>query len=197
MTHKKINFESLYYGFPVILLTTIDNEGITNIAPISSSWVLDNNIVIGLGTSSKSFENLKINPEAVLNLPDETLYENVEKIAPYTGKTDVSKEKANMGYKFSKDKFLIGSFTSEKSIDIKPDKISESPIQIETKVLKINIRDWYAIIELEIISVYAFEELLNNSKYLDSDKWHPLIYNFRKYHGLKPNIGKNFRFKNK
>lgn len=197
MKHKKINFESLYYGFPVILLTTIDNRGLTNITPISSSWVLGNNIIIGLGTHSKSFENLKIIPEAVLNLPDETLYKKVEKIAPYTGIININKEQSAAGYKHSENKFLTGKFTQEKSINVRPDKIKECPLQIETKLIKINLREWYAIIELEIISVYAFEEIITNSTYINPDKWKPLIYNFRKYHGLSKSIGENFKFKNR
>lgn len=197
MKHKKINFESLYYGFPVILLTTIDNEGVTNITPISSSWVLGNNIVIGLGTQSKSFENLKLIPEAVLNLPDKSLYKKVEKIAPYTGNRHINNKQSAVAYEYSNNKFFTGDFTPEKSINVRPEKIKESSIQIETKLIKINSRDWYAIIELEVISVYAFENLITNSTYIDPDKWHPLIYNFRKYYGLSKSIGQNFKFKNK
>ncbi len=197
MEHKKINFDSLYYGFPVFLLTTADEMGTTNVAPVSSGWVLGNNIIIGLGTDSKSFENIKITQEAVLNLTNEKLMESVEKIAKYTGKKEISEQKSLMGYTYLEDKFSAGGFTAEKSNDVKPDKIKECPVQIETRVAKINIRDWFAIIELEVLSVYASEDIITDSLYIDPDKWQPLIYNFRKYYGLGSSIGKNFRFRNK
>ena len=197
MKHKKVNIDTLYYGFPVFLLSSIDNNGTTNIAPITSSWSLGENIVIGLGTDSKTYENLKFIPEAVINLPDAKLYKNVEKIAPYSGKEILKSEKLNLGYTYSKEKIELSEFTLEKSKDVRPLKIKECPIQIEVKVSNINIRDWYAIIELKVLSVYAVENILDVENYIDSEKWKPLIYSFRKYYEIGSSIGKNFRFKEK
>lgn len=197
MEHKKANIDTLYYGFPVFLISTVDKKGITNIAPMSSSWVLGENIVIGIGTDSKTFENLQMVPEVVINLPNESLYNNIERIAPYTGKKEIKNEKLNMGYSYLEDKFLEGNFTAEKSDNVKPYKIKECPIQIEAKVSNTEIREWYAIVELKILSVYCLENMLNDSLYISEDKWKPLIYNFRKYHGISDSIGKNFRFKDK
>lgn len=87
--HKAINPQMFYYGFPVVLLTTCDQANHTNITPISSSWCLGHNVVIGLGTQGKAFENLLVCPEAVLNLPDESLWQKVEKIAPLTAKNPI------------------------------------------------------------------------------------------------------------
>jgi flavin reductase (DIM6/NTAB) family NADH-FMN oxidoreductase RutF len=197
MKHKKVNIDTLYYGFPVFLLSTIDEKGITNIAPISSSWALGENIIIGVGTDSKSYENLKAVPEAVLNLPDEGMHKNIEKIAPYTGKKIIESKKTAMGYSYLEDKFLKGGFNAEKSTDVKPDKIKECPVQIEVRVKNIMPRDWFAIVELEVLSVYAFESIVTEGLFISPDKWKPLIYNFRKYYGLCKSIGKNFRFKSK
>ena len=54
--HKQVHPKSLYWGNTVILLSTIDDTDTTNITPISSSWSLSNNIVIGLSLNSKAIE---------------------------------------------------------------------------------------------------------------------------------------------
>ena len=64
----------------------------------------------------------------------------------------------------------LTEFTLEKSKDIRLLKIKECPIQIEVKVSNINIRDWYAIIELKVLSVYAVGSILDVENYIDSEK---------------------------
>ena len=83
---KMINPKILYYGFPVILLSTLNEDGTVNISPLSSSWALGDCIVLGIGLGGKAIENLERHPECVLNIPDPSLWENVEQLAPYTGK---------------------------------------------------------------------------------------------------------------
>ena len=67
-------------------------------------------------------------------------------------------------------KIELAEFTLEKSKDIRLLKIKECPIQIEVKVSNINIRDWYAIIELKVLSVYAVGSILDVENYIDSEK---------------------------
>lgn len=43
----------LYYGTPVILLNTLNEDGTVNISPISSSWALGDCIVLGVGLEGK------------------------------------------------------------------------------------------------------------------------------------------------
>lgn len=83
---KMINPKILYYGFPVILLSTLNEDGTVNISPLSSSWALGDCIVLGIGLGGKAIENLERHPECVINIPDPSLWENVEQLAPYTGK---------------------------------------------------------------------------------------------------------------
>lgn len=49
----------LYYGTPVILLNTWNEDESVNISPISSSWVLGDCIVLGIGLGGKAIENLE------------------------------------------------------------------------------------------------------------------------------------------
>ena len=196
MSHITINPQTLYYGFPVVLLTTTDAASNTNISPISSNWCLGNKIVIGIGTDGKAYENIKSVPEVVLNVASNNLMRQIENIAKYTGKQDISEKKKSMGYSFSDDKFSVGGFTRQKSIHVRPDRINESKLQIEAFVENIAVRDWFAIVELEIISTHADESILKPNNSIDPLIWNPLIYNFRSYHGLSEQFGTNFRFEN-
>src|SRR4051812_47273012 len=87
----------LYYGTPVILLTTLNEDGSVNISPMSSSWALGDCIVLGIGLGGKAIENLERIPECVINVPGPSLWENVEKLAPFTGKNPVPDYKKKNG----------------------------------------------------------------------------------------------------
>ncbi|MDO4228236.1 MAG: flavin reductase family protein [Capnocytophaga sp.] len=191
MTHKIIHPKMFYYGFPVVLLTTCGISGKNNISPISSSWVLSDNIIIGLGTQGKAFENINECPEVVVNIPDQTLWQQVEAIAPFTGKFPIPDFQQGT-YSFCEDKFKIGNFTIQQAEKVRPSRIKECPLQAETKVENINIRNGFAIIELKIQVVHALPHLVYDDKILP-EQWKPLIYNFRCYQGLGEILGRNFR----
>lgn len=44
-----------------------------------------NYIILGIGLGGKAIQNLEINKECVVNLPSSLQWEQVEKIAPFTG----------------------------------------------------------------------------------------------------------------
>ncbi|KMK51042.1 hypothetical protein RO21_08315 [[Actinobacillus] muris] len=192
MHHNTIHPKMFYYGFPVILLTTCDQQGKTNITPISSSWCLGDNVVIGLSTQGKAFENLQQCGEAVLNLADQSLWQQVESIASLTAKSPIPDFKQDH-YQFCDTKFERGNFTAQAATQIQPARILECPIQAETQVAQINLREGYAIIELKIVVVHAHPDLIFDNDKINPEKWQPLIYNFRHYHGLSETLGKNFR----
>lgn len=190
--HQSIKTQMFYYGFPVVLLNTCDKDGKPNITPISSSWCLGDNLVIGVNMQNQAFDNLKACPEAVLNLADDSLWQKVEAIAPFTGKAEVPASKQAF-YQFSDDKFSLGQFTPQPSLKVKPPRLAECPLQAEAVVEQITERAGYAIIELKIVQLHAQSDLLADNEKIDPTKWKPLIYNFRHYHALTDTIGKNFR----
>ncbi|WP_442604247.1 flavin reductase family protein [Paenibacillus sp. KN14-4R] len=189
----------LYYGNPVILLSTLNEDGTTNISPLSSSWALGDNIILGLGLGGKAFENIKRHPECVINIPSPDLWQNVEQISPYTGTNPVPDYKLEMGYTYCKDKLQGSGLTSLDSITIKPTRISECPIQIEALVKEVRIPEYapfFAIIETQVLQVHAHATILRENNHIDPSKWSPLIYNFRHYYGLGDALGKNRRAEN-
>ncbi|MGQ8813571.1 flavin reductase [Bacillus sp. NA_165.1] len=188
----------LYYGTPVILLNSLNEDGTVNISPLSSSWALGDCIILGIGLGGKAIENLERHPECVINVPRPSLWENVEQLAPYTGKNPVPDYKKKNGFTYEKEKYDISRLTPTKSKSVKPTRIMECPIQIEARVKHIRIPDYssdFAIVETQAIHVHAHKEIIIEENHIDPNKWSPLIYNFRHYFGLGNQLGKTFRSK--
>lgn len=193
---KVIQPKILYYGTPVILLTTLNEDGTTNISPISSSWCLGDVLVLGVGVGGKALENLQQHPECVINIPDPSLWQNVESLAPFTGKEDVPEYKQQLGFTYKKDKFAESQLTPIDSFEVAPNRIADCPIQIEARVKNVHIPDYapfFAIVEAQSLLVHAHEEIVINENHINPQKWSPLIYNFRHYFGLGGELGKTFR----
>jgi flavin reductase (DIM6/NTAB) family NADH-FMN oxidoreductase RutF len=53
----------------VLLMTTLNDDGSSNISPLSSFWALGNRVVLGLGTQGQGYRNLQLRNECVLNFP--------------------------------------------------------------------------------------------------------------------------------
>ena len=94
----------LYFGTPVVLISTLNEDRTTNLAPMSSAWWLGWNCMLGLGAKSKTAQNLQREKECVLNLPSVALVEAVNRLARLTGSDPVPPHKQAMGYRFEKDK---------------------------------------------------------------------------------------------
>jgi len=193
---KLIKPKILYYGTPVILLNTLNEDGTDNISPMSSSWALGDCIILGIGLGGKAIENLQRHPECVINVPNPLLWQNVEFLAPYTGKNPVPDSKKNIGFTYEKDKYNISKLTATESKTVKPTRITECPIQIEAIVKHIRIPEHspdFAIVETHVLHVHAHNEIIIEENHIDPNKWSPLIYNFRHYFGLGNKLGKTFR----
>ncbi|MGQ8870996.1 flavin reductase family protein [Paenibacillus sp. TSA_86.1] len=194
--HETINPSILYYGTPVIILSTLNKEGSTNLSPLSSSWALGDCLVLGLGTQGKAYENLCLHSECVINLPDASMWAKVEVLGRTTGSSPVPEAKRHMGYTYCHDKFAAAGLTSERSVQVTPDKIAECALQIEAVVEHIRIPEhtpYMAIVEVKAVKVHAHTRLISEINRIDPEQWNPLIYNFRQYYGLGERRGENFR----
>ena len=183
-----------YYGFPVVLLSTIDEKGKADVTPISCTFTLGTNAVIALVKLNQAYENVMAVPEVVLNLPNASMWEQVEKIAPYTAKDPVPAQKAAK-YTHTDDKFALGGFTPLASDKIRPPRVAECPIQAEAKVVNVNDRNGYVLVELEIVQVHAQDHLVMEGNKINPLQWEPLIYNFKHYYGIGEHKGLNFTIK--
>lgn len=199
----KVNIEPsiMYFGTPVVLISTLNEDGTTNIAPISSAWWLGWSCMIGLDGTSKSTENLKRNGQCVLNLASGDLANEVNKLALLTGSKEIPIHKRLLGYKHSKNKFTDSGFTPQKEGSESINSINECKIQL-TAIVN-NISEFakndarmaipaYAI-ELQITQVNASPEILQNGNKnkIDPNKWNPLIMNFRKLYSLSSELNES------
>lgn len=182
----------LYFGTPVVLLSTLNEDGTTNLTPMSSAWALGNRIVLGLGQGGKGLDNLLRCGECVVNLPDASLWEYVEKLARLTGAHPVPDDKQEM-YRFEKDKFSAGGFTPMASDVVQPQRVEECPLQIEAKVFSFHETEGFVIIEVEAQKVHAHEEIIVSERHVNPTAWNPMIYSFRHYFGLGRELGKTFK----
>jgi flavin reductase (DIM6/NTAB) family NADH-FMN oxidoreductase RutF len=85
----------LYFGTPVAIVSSANENGTTNLAPLSSFWALGWTLVLGLLQDTKTLQNLEARPECVVNLPSPELWPRVELLAPLTGLNPVPPEKAD------------------------------------------------------------------------------------------------------
>ncbi|QRG68377.1 flavin reductase family protein [Brevibacillus choshinensis] len=195
-SHVTIQPKILYYGAPVVLLTTENPDGTTNISPISSSWALGEYIILGLGTGSQGLENLRERPGCVINLPDAGMWRQVEALASLTGKDPVPPNKQAIGFRYEKDKFAAGALTRLASETVRPERIAECPLQLEAEVRQIRTPEYaegFAIVETHVRRVHAEEHMVVRERYVNPQAWNPLIYNFRHYFGLSEELGKTYR----
>jgi flavin reductase (DIM6/NTAB) family NADH-FMN oxidoreductase RutF len=204
MTEKEfrtIEPKILYFGTPVALISSLNENGSTNLAPISSFWALGWTVMLGLLDETKTAENLARHPECVVNLPAPDMWQQVEKLAPLTGKNPVPEIKATQ-FRFEADKFGAAGLTSLTSELVQPSRAQECPVQMEARVLRLHKMSGDKLqqlgggvaAEVEIIRVHVANQFVVGENYIDPQKWSPLIYNFRHYFRLgETELGKTFR----
>src|SRR3979490_3245615 len=129
--HLAIEPSILYFGTPVVLISTLNEDQTLNIAPMSSAWWLGWNCMLGLGSSSQTARNLIREKECVLNLPSVTQVGAVDRLARLTGADPVPPHKVAMGYRHEKNKLQISGLSSSNSRVVRTERIDQCPIQLE------------------------------------------------------------------
>lgn len=192
--HATISPAILYWGTPVVLITTENEDGTYNIAPMSSCWWLAHRAMLGLSGMSQTTQNLLRTKKCVLNLPSEDMTANINLLARTTGSNPVPEWKASVGYKYVKDKFAKAKLTPQASDLVSPPRIFECPVQMEAELtdsheMMRDLPDRKGIImalEVKILRVHVEESirLKGHANRIDTDKWHPTIMVFQEYYGM-------------
>jgi flavin reductase (DIM6/NTAB) family NADH-FMN oxidoreductase RutF len=198
---RTIEPKILYFGTPVALISSLNEDATTNLAPMSSFWALGWTIMLGLLDETKTAENLARHAECVINLPAPGMWREVEKLAPLTGKNPVPQIKAEQ-FRFEKDKFEIAGLTPIGSELVLPERAMQCPVHLEARVNKLHRMSGEKLrqlggglaAEVEVVRVHVAADLVIGESYIDPAKWSPLIYNFRHYFRLaERELGKTFR----
>jgi flavin reductase (DIM6/NTAB) family NADH-FMN oxidoreductase RutF len=97
-THVAVEPSILYLGTPVVLISTLNEDGTANLAPMSSAWWLGWRCMLGLQTASKTPQNMIRTGECVLNLTSPEQADAVNRLARLTGTKSVPELKQRLGY---------------------------------------------------------------------------------------------------
>jgi flavin reductase (DIM6/NTAB) family NADH-FMN oxidoreductase RutF len=186
----------LYFGTPVVLIGSTNDDGSFNLAPMSSAWWVGWRCMLGLARNSKTTENMIRTGECVLNLPSADLVGAVDRLARTTGSNPVPPGKIKRGYRHEKDKFDISDLTALRGETVAAPRAAECPVQIEAKVAHVHEmaqedeiwRGNLVAIEVQITRVHAHPAIMmaGQSNRIDPDKWRPLIMSFQQFYGLTP-----------
>lgn len=191
--HVAPELKVLYFGTPVVLISSRNEDGVTNLAPMSSAWWLGQTCVLGLGDASQTSANLRRERECVLNLASSAQAAAVDRIALTTGRPEVPEPKSAQGYRHVRDKFALGGFTEQPSELVAPGRVAECPIQLECRVV-----EWHPMaipgkhctaFQVDVLRAHVEQELvIPGTHYVDPDAWDPLIMKFCEFYGGGTNL---------
>jgi flavin reductase (DIM6/NTAB) family NADH-FMN oxidoreductase RutF len=184
----------LYFGTPVVLISSLNADGSTNLAPMSSVWWLGRTAMLGMSAQSQTVRNLTERPELVLNLVDPMLVGAVDRLALLTGRPDVPDYKQARGYTHRADKFHAAGLTPTTTSHhddtaAHPAAVAESLIHLHGRVKNIREVDepgsGLCALEVAITATWVDEDLMmtDHPTHIDANRWDPLIMKFTQYFG--------------
>jgi flavin reductase (DIM6/NTAB) family NADH-FMN oxidoreductase RutF len=183
----------LYFGTPVVLISTVNEDGSPNLAPMSSAFWLGWRCILGLSGVSKTTDNMRRTGECVLNLPSVDLVAAVNRLAKTTGSNPVPVKKVEKGYRHEPRKFGTAGLTAMPSETVAPPRVAECLVQLEAVVEAIHpVGEGGRIVSIEtrVLRVHLDDSILMDGEVnrVDPDKWRPLIMSFQQFYGLGPQV---------
>lgn len=174
----------------IVLISTMNEDGTANLAPMSSAWWLNRSCMLGISSKSQTVLNLLREGECVLNLPS---IDCDRKPHFMTGRNPVPESKAAIGYRFEPEKFRVAQLTNLPSYEVKAPRVQQCPVPMEVKPVKVHpFEEPSSLVALEvhIERIYADQDLMmkDHPNYIDPSKWNPLIMNFCEYFGLSEQL---------
>lgn len=184
----------LYFGTPVVVISSENEDGSANLAPISSAFWLGWRSILGLSALSKTTLNMIRTGQCVLNLPSVDNVAAVNRLARLTGSNPVPPAKLARGYTYEKHKFETAGLTPAPSLTVVPPRVLECPVQMEAVVAAKHdlmedddvARGKIVTFEVRVTRVHAHPNIMMDGlpNRIDPDKWRPLIMSFRRYYGV-------------
>ena len=188
--HTVIDPAILYFGTPVVLVSSTNEDGSANLAPISSAWWLGKSCMLGFGARSHTPANILRTGECVLNLPSVEQVAAVNRLAKTTGSNPVPPHKLAMGYRHERGKFEVSGLTTIESDIVAPPRVLECPVNLECVLEgshKLAKSDGKLVaIEVRVMRVHVSDAIRMDGyeHRIDPRKWKPLIMNFCEFFGL-------------
>ena len=190
--HRPIDPAILYFGTPVVLVSSTNPDGSANLAPMSSAWWLGRSCMLGFGARSHTPANIERTGQCVLNLPSVNEVAAVNRLARTTGSNPVPDWKRQNGYRHVHDKFAVAGLTPLASEQVAPPRVAECPIHLEAvleevhPVARNDPHRRLVAMEVRIVRVHADDSvrLAGHEDRIDPARWRPLIMSFQQFYGL-------------
>lgn len=192
--HHEIDPAILYFGTPVVLVSSLNPDGSPNLAPMSSAWWLGKSCMLGFGARSATPANIQRTGQCVLNLPSIHEVDLVNRLVRTTASDPVPPHKQAMGYEHEPNKFGRAGATALPSRQVAAPRVAECPVQLEAELEAVHplaVRDpkrrgGLVALELRIVSVHVSEDIrmTGHADRIDPDRWRPLIMSFQRLYGL-------------
>lgn len=177
---SKIQFKpgNMLYPLPAVLISCGDTEESYNLITISWAGTVCTNppmVSISIRPSRHSYEIIKRTKEFVINLTTESMVKVVDYCGVKSGK-DVNK-------------FAITHLTPHTGTYVKAPLVSESPVNIECKVVEIKPLGSHDLFIAEVVAVHVDETLLDQDNKFHLNSSNPLCYSHGSYFGLGEALG--------
>ncbi|UNK16257.1 flavin reductase family protein [Paenibacillus sp. N3/727] len=165
MEKSKVDYEKMYYGFPVILISFYDKNGVPNVTTLSSSYSLKDMVVLGFNTKGYAINEIIHVKDFVINVPDRSLVQEINFCGSKSG--------------FECSKFDEANLTPVKSPLVNAPVIQECPIAIECTLTDVIERDQYQGITNVLAAVkgrYVAKEYLDHEGRLQPSMLNNILY---------------------
>lgn len=192
--HVQIDPAILYFGTPVVLVSSRNADGSANLAPMSSAWWLGKSCMLGFGARSATPANIQRTGQCVLNLPSVHEVDLVNALVRTTASDPVPPHKLAMGYEHEADKFGRAGATPLPSTCVDVPRVAECPVHLEAELEAVHpmaVRDplrrgGLVALELRIVAVHVRDAIRMNGHphRVDPDAWRPLMMSFQRLYGL-------------
>lgn len=149
-----------------------------------------------LNASSQTTQNLLRTKQCVLNLPSDDMGSCINAIARTTGMCEIPSGKEVLGYEYCKDKFERSGLSHQCSDLVRPPRIAECPVQMESVLMNTtelmqelpDIKDLVLALEVNVLRTHVRNDLrmTGHANRIDPDRWRPMIMSFQELYGLSP-----------
>lgn len=193
--HTIISPAILYFGTPVALISSLNEDNTTNVCATSSVFWLGHRCILGFGSGSKTPQNIIARKQCVVNLPDDSMAAPINALATTTGTEKLSESKLERGYRYIKDKWSVTGLTPQESDFVEAKRVKECPVQMECEFVGSHflmqdlpdLSGMLVAIELRVLRMHVHENLRMEGykNRIDPDKWRPMIMSFQELYELK------------
>lgn len=165
MEKNHVALEKMYYGFPVVLVSFYDVNGVPNVTPMSSTYSLKDMIVLGFSSKGYAVQQIKQVKDFVINIPDRSLEKEIQFCGAHSG--------------HDTRKFDSVKLTPVQSTVVNAPVIDECPIAIECTLTDVIEREDFAGVTNLIARIkgrLAAADYMTADNGLVLNKLHPISY---------------------